>query len=46
MSWADGSYFEGDWQMDRRVKGVMRMSDNIKYTGTFKDDLYHGKGSL
>ena len=35
-----GSYFQ-----DSRMKGTL-MKDDMTYTGTFKDDVFHGKGLL
>lgn len=35
-----GSYFQ-----DSRMKGTL-MKDDLTYTGTFKDDIFHGKGLL
>ena len=46
MVWADGSKFEGEWHMDKRVKGEMQMKDETIYKGEFKDDMFHGKGEI
>lgn len=38
MSWADGSSFEGQWNLDFRVNGVMIMIDQSVYKGPFKNE--------
>jgi hypothetical protein len=44
MQWADGSKFEGEWNMDKRVEGKMTMNDDTVYIGKFDKEVFHGKG--
>ena len=46
MQWADGSKFEGQWNMDKRVYGIMTMPDDTVYVGGFMDEVFHGKGKI
>ena len=46
MQWLDGSKFEGEWRLDMRHIGKMKMMDGSTYEGTFKEDKYHGKGKI
>jgi hypothetical protein len=53
MTWhSDHSRFEGQWHMDKRVFGTLKLGKSagscgaIAYTGEFRDDLFHGRGKL
>jgi hypothetical protein len=46
MRWFDGSEFVGEWKLDMRHKGRMRMSDGSIYEGDFLNDCYHGLGKI
>eukprot|EP00347_Sterkiella_histriomuscorum_P016426 403353222 len=46
QNWADGSSYEGNWSMDKRTHGKMKMIDGTVYEGPFLDDKYHGKGVI
>ena len=46
MVWADGSQFQGEWFMDRRIKGTMFLYDGTVYDGKFKNEMFDGKGVL
>ena len=46
MKWRDGSEFDGYWVKDMRLKGKMKMIDGTVYEGNFKNDLFHGLGTL
>lgn len=46
MTWADGSCFKGQWHMDKRTEGLMNIPDGTFYQGSFKDDMFHGKGKI
>lgn len=32
--------------MDKRTTGKMRITDGSIYNGSFKDDKFHGKGTI
>lgn len=38
MVWADNSKFEGEWNMDKRVFGVMHLIDESIYKGGFNEE--------
>jgi hypothetical protein len=44
MNWADGSKFEGDWNMDKRLQGKMTMTNKTLYIGSFFNEVFHGRG--
>jgi hypothetical protein len=53
MTWhSDGSKYDGLWHMDKRVQGTLKMGTTsgsggaIEYTGEFRDDKFHGRGSM
>ena len=46
MIWDDGSKFEGLWNADERVFGIMKMSTGQVYVGKFKNDLMDGFARL
>lgn len=46
-TWADGSYYRGDWTQNRRHgKGCYLMFDGTKYEGSWVNDVKHGSGRL
>ena len=46
MNWADGSEFKGKWHTDKRIEGTMVLFDGSEYIGPFKNEKFHGKGTL
>ena len=46
MTWSDGSKFAGTWVNDCRTQGTHTMTDGTVYKGHFKNDKFHGIGSL
>lgn len=46
MKWSDDSVFKGEWRKDERHYGTMIMVTGTIYTGLWKDDMFHGKGTL
>lgn len=46
MKWADMSSFTGIWKEDKRYKGKMKLKDGTIYDGYFRNENFHGKGTL
>ena len=42
LRWEDGTIFEGEWQADERVRGMMRLANGFIYIGAFKNDRMDG----
>jgi hypothetical protein len=42
LKWDDDSYFDGIWNANERVKGVLKMTNGIIYIGNFMNDKPHG----
>ena len=47
ISWKDGSFYEGDWIMGRRIgNGRVVIPNEFEYIGTFNDGVFwNGRGS-
>lgn len=47
MTWRSGKdIYKGYWANDQRAKGTMWMYDGTIYEGEWKNDVFHGKGSI
>jgi hypothetical protein len=46
MKWSDDSTYKGEWIKDERHYGTMYMVTGAEYTGYWKSDKFHGKGTL
>mmetsp|Transcript_38037 Transcript_38037/g.39518 ORF Transcript_38037/g.39518 Transcript_38037/m.39518 type:complete len:693 (+) Transcript_38037:17-2095(+) len=42
----DTTIFDGVWRMEKKVKGVLHGSMGDWYAGEFKENAFHGQGSL
>lgn len=46
QKWADGSVYEGVWQNDKQVDGIITWKDKSYYKGQFFGNYFQGEGIL